>query len=112
MPAVPQAAVRPVPHDREGPLGSHLPLKLGEHHDELDHRLAGRHRRVELLPQAADVDLVFGEERPQVYEVLQASGNPVELEADDEVDLAGGDVPLEPLKLWPVLVFGALAGID
>ncbi|MBX9580271.1 MAG: hypothetical protein K2X87_08190 [Gemmataceae bacterium] len=78
----------------------------------MHHRLAGRHRRVELLPQAADVDLVLGEQRPQVHEVLQAPGDPVELEADDEVDLAGGDVALEPLELRAVLVLRALAGID
>ena len=112
MAAVPEAPIRPVPHDRERPLGGHLPLKLGEYHDELHHRLAGGHRGVELFPQRDDVDIVFGEQRPQIHEVFQAAGDPVELEADDEVDLAGGDVALQPLELRAVLVLGALAGID
>ncbi len=112
MAAVPQATVGPVPHDREGTLGCHLSFKLGEDHDELHHRFAGRHRRVELLPQAADVDIVFGKECPQVNEVFQAPSDAVELEADDQINFARCNIAFQPLKLRAVLVFRALAGID
>ena len=112
MPAVPEATVSPVPHDRESSLGGHLPLKLGEHHDELHHSLAGGHGGVELLPQGDDVDIVFGKQRPQVHKVLETAGDAVELEADHQIDFARRDVPLEPLQLRAILVLGTFARVD
>ena len=112
MPAVPETTVSPVPHDREGSLGGHLPLKLGEYHDELHHRLAGGHGRVELLTKGDDVDIVFSKQCPQVHKVLETAGNAVELEADHQIDLASRDVPLEPLQLRAILVLGTFARVD
>jgi hypothetical protein len=47
---------------------------------------------------------MLGEQRPQIYEILEAAGNPVELEADSQVNLARRDVVLQPLELRLVLV--------
>jgi len=76
------------------------------------HRLAGGHRCVELLAKADDVHVMFGEQCPEVYEILQAPGDPIKLEANDEVDLSGGNVAFEPLQLGPVLILGAFTGVN
>jgi hypothetical protein len=55
---------------------------------------------------------MLGEERPKVHEILQASRNAVELEANDDVDLARGDIPLQSLKLGSILVLRRPPGID
>jgi len=54
---------------------------------------------------------VFGEQCPEVYEILQAPGDPIKLEANDEVDLSGGNVAFEPLQLRAILVLRTLAGV-
>ncbi|MCI0462787.1 MAG: hypothetical protein L0Z62_38050 [Gemmataceae bacterium] len=71
--AVPQAALDPVLHDGDGPLGGHLALELGEDHDEPDHGLAHRRGGVEVLAEADDVDLVLGEQVPQLDEIEQGA---------------------------------------
>jgi hypothetical protein len=70
---------------------------LCEHHDELNHGFSGGRRRVKLLAQRDDVNVMLFEESPQVDKVLEASGNAVELEANNDVDVSCRDIAFQPL---------------
>jgi hypothetical protein len=93
------------------PLADDLTLELGEAQQDVQGQAAHRMGRVELLGNGDERDALPVERLHDAGEVEQGPAEPIDLVDDDAVDLAGLDVPEEPVEGGPLHVAAGVAAI-
>jgi hypothetical protein len=73
------------PRASVGPFADQLPLELGQGTEDVEHELAARGRRVDVLGQAAKADLAGREGVHSVDEVAQGAAEAIKAPHDDGV---------------------------